>query len=195
VLKSNLFFLLFVICGAALCEIEHTISVFFASPAYQEAGIPLNWYGVLNLSLNLTGAIGGLLSARLAKRGNGRVVAVCWLLALASSAALSLTRSAGALILLLPMLRFAVQAYFPFEQLLKTQRTGGASRAVVLSAYNMVAGVVGIALGPILGAGTGIDLEHGFIIGFAIMLLAAIAALLLWRKMRNQLKIDSPESS
>ena len=64
VLWHNRLFLLFVICGSALCEVEHNITVFFTSPAYQAAGIAQNWYGALSLSLNLAGMAGGLLSAR-----------------------------------------------------------------------------------------------------------------------------------
>jgi len=173
VLKHNRRFLLVVVCGAMLCEVENTFTVFFASPAYQAAGISQNWYGGLNLSLNLIGMAGGLLSARLAKRGTGLAVAVCWLLALISAAALCLTQNMLALILFLPLLRLAAQTYIPCEQALKTKRTGKASRAVALSAYSMVTSLVGVSLGPLLGAGTGAALKYGFYIGACIIVLAA----------------------
>jgi hypothetical protein len=98
---------------------------------------------------------------------------VYWLLALVSLGALCLTQGAVALILMLPLLRFAAQGYLPFEQLLKIHRTCGASRAVVLSAYNMIASIIGITLGPLLGAGTGIATANGIFTGFVLILLSA----------------------
>ena len=64
VIRHNRFFLLFVICGAALYEVQNTFTVFFSSPAYEAAGIVQGWYGALNLSLNLIGLASSLLSAR-----------------------------------------------------------------------------------------------------------------------------------
>ena len=87
-----------------------------------------------------------------------------------------------ALVLLLPILRFAAQGYLPFEQLLKTQRTGGASRAVAISAYSMVASIVGIGLEPLLGMGADEAIRNGFITGFIVLLMASVVSLLVWRK-------------
>ena len=182
VLGQNRPFLLFVICGAVLYEVENTLTVFFSSPAYQGAGIAQSWYGVLNLSLNLVGMAGSLLSVRLAEKGAGRAVAACWLMALVSGAMLCFTQSALALIVLLPLLRLAAQGYRPCELVLKNQRTGGASRAVVLSAYSMAGSIVGITLWPLLGAGTGAALRYGFYTGFSLVLLAALITLTVWRR-------------
>jgi len=186
VLGYNKLFVLFVVCGAAFCEIENTFTVFFASPAYQAAGIAQSWYGILNLSLNLAGVAGGLLSAKLAGWGNGWAIVLCWLLAVVSAAMLCLNQSALALIIFLPLLRLAAQGYLPCEQLLKTQRTGSAGRAVTLSAYNMAASVVGISLGPLIGAGTIVALRYGFYTGIGLLLLAALIAAIAWRGMRKQ---------
>lgn len=186
VLKTNRPFLGFVVCGAALVEIEHTLTVFFASPAWAAAGIPEGWYGLLSLCLNLTGLAGGLASARLAKRlGLGRTAALAWALAVGSCGLLALRQSPAALLLCLPLLRFAAQSYMPCEQVFKNARTGGAGRAVALSAYNMAASLAGAALGPLLGAGTQAGLQKGFHTGACFALAAALAAALCYKRMQK----------
>ena len=184
VIRHNRPFLLFVVCGAALYEVQNTFTVFFSSPAYHAAGIALGWYGALNLSLNLMGLAASLLSVRLAKKGIGWAVAACWLAALASAAVLCFTQSALALIALLPLLRFAAQGYLPCEQVLKNQRIGGAGRAVVLSAYNIAASIIGVLLGPLLGIGTSMELRYGFFAGFGILVLSSSVVFIVWRKIQ-----------
>ena len=179
-------FLAFVLCGAVLTEVEHTFTVFFASPAWAAAGISEQWYGLLNLALNLTGLAAGLCSARLARRaGPGRAVALCWALALGCCCALALGAGAAALLLALPLLRLAAESYRPFEQVFKNARTGCAGRAVALSAYNMAASVTGAAVGPLLGAGTGEGLQKGFAMGVCLLAPAALAAGICYKRMQK----------
>ncbi len=186
VLLGNRPFLAFVLCGAVLTEVEHTFTVFFASPAWAAAGISEQWYGLLNLALNLTGLAAGLCSARLARRaGPGRAVALCWALALGCCCALALGAGAAALLLALPLLRLAAESYRPFEQVFKNARTGCAGRAVALSAYNMAASVTGAAVGPLLGAGTGEGLQKGFAMGVCLLVPAALAAGICYKRMQK----------
>lgn len=186
VLLGNRPFLAFVLCGAVLTEVEHTFTVFFASPAWAAAGIPEQWYGLLNLALNLTGLAAGLCSARLARRaGPGRAVALCWALALGCCCALALGAGAAVLLAALPLLRLAAESYRPFEQVFKNARTGCAGRAVALSAYNMAASVTGAAVGPLLGAGTGEGLQKGFAMGVCLLAPAALAAGICYKRMQK----------
>lgn len=189
VLGQNRAFLGFVLCGAVLTEAEHTFTVFFASPAWAAAGIPEQWYGLLNLILNLTGLAAGLGSARLARRmGAGRAVAVCWALALGCCCALAFGGGMAALLLALPLLRLAAESYRPCEQVFKNARTGAAGRAVALSAYNMAASITGAAVGPLLGAGTGEGLQRGFTAGVCLLAPAALVAALCYKRMQKGTK-------
>lgn len=184
-LLRNPLFLVLVFCGTVLFEAEHTINVFFASPAWAAVGISAQWYGLLNLSLTVCGVLAGLCSARLLRRfGTGRSLLTCWLVA--AVCALGAWRWFGvlALVVLLPLLRFATECYRPMEQLLKYQKSTGVGRAVGISAYNMVSGVAGLFVGPLLGAAQ--TEQNG--IGVAAVLLCGFGcvAAICWRRLAPQ---------
>lgn len=202
---------LFVMCGAVLCETEHTFTVFFGPAAWKEAAVPEIWYGLLNLFLCLAGAFGSLVSAGLSETGgrSGRPAAVFWGLALASSAGLCLAGGTAWCILFLAVLRFSAQGYIPWEETLKLRNTGERGRAAALSAYNMAASLAGAAAGPLIGAGaafgTGAGLSgngeaataagRGFLAGGMLLFFAALAAAVLWRRLRRGSKACQVESS
>ncbi|CBK77792.1 Major Facilitator Superfamily [[Clostridium] cf. saccharolyticum K10] len=191
----------FVMCGAVLCEAEHTFTVFFGPAVWKEAGVPESWYGILNLCLCLSGVSGSLASAGLSRvrEGGGFAAAVFWCLALASSAGLCLTGGTAWCIVFLAVLRFAAQGYVPWEETLKLRRTDARGRAAALSAYEMASSLAGAAAGPLIGAGALLETGLGtakrggaaaagdvFFAGGMILLAAALAAAFLWRKIRQE---------
>lgn len=183
-LRRSPSFLVFVFCGTVLFEAEHTINVFFASPAWAAVGIPARWYGVLNLCLTVCGVLAGVCSAWLLRRlGTGRCLLWCWLVACACAAGAWQLFGVLALVVLLPLLRFATECYRPAEQLLKYQKSMGVGRAVGISAYNMVSGLAGLLVGPVLGAAT--TQRQG--LGIAAVLLCGFGgiAALCWRRIRT----------
>lgn len=167
-----------------LKESIHTIVIFYSQLQYQRVGIPLKWYGILFLFIQLCTLCSGVNGYIIQKvKANhfavfvyGCTTLLCFLLIKVESAGLS--------ILILAVLSMMESFYLPLLNLFQNESIHFELRATMLSFYSMGMNVVGMPVLYLLGRSADDSLTNAYLLG-GCFCLAGMVLFIIWNKKQN----------
>ncbi len=178
---KNKSILLLLIGSSLLVETTHTLSVFYSQLQYMRVQIPVSYYGVIFMLLQLCSLICGTSGKMTKLIQPHRLGMSLYIISALACLGLIFTQSAIVSILLLALLCICESFYYPLLNTYENESVQTASRASMLSFYAMVMNFCSMATQSLFGGAAELSLNYAYLTG-AVFFISGFCLFRLWIK-------------
>lgn len=164
--------ILFLIASSLFVETTHTITIFYSQLQYVRAKIPVTYYGVIFMCLQLCGLFSGL-SGKLTRRlGQFQCIKILVVGGCGLCASLIFVKTPLLSIVILALLTLCESLYYPLLNTINNQHIQASSRASILSIYSMIMNLTSMMTQTLFGQAADVSLTSAYGLGMIFCILA-----------------------
>ena len=182
--RNNKTMIYVLMASVLLTETAHTLTIFYNQLQYERVNIPIAYYGIIFVGLQLLGTTSGLLGKLTEKYSKEKIASTLFLMGAVCSLGLYFSNDIVSTIVYLMILTCANVMYVPILSTIENENVKESNRATILSFYSLTMSIGSIIMSYVFG----VVVSHSLL---SVYLMSCICCLLgfvlfsLWKRGTN----------
>ena len=176
------------VASVLLTESTHMLSTFYNQLQYERVGIPVGWYGILYMFMQICALSTGMLEKMTERISKEKLTIIMTLIACVCSFTMIFVYSALFSVLIFAVLSVIETMYFAILNTLENDSIHNLPRATVLSVFSLVSNGVIFFVDTGFGAAADRSLNSAYILAGSLSLISLLL-FVKWLKVRNENQI------
>lgn len=172
--KKNKTILYVLMASVLLTETAHTLTIFYNQLQYERVNIPITYYGVIFIGLQLLGTTSGLLGKLTKKYSKEKIASTLFIIGALCSLGLYFSKDMFSTIIILMVLTCAEVMYMPILTTIENENVSSSNRATILSFYSLVMSIGSIVMSYLFGVVVSYSLLAAYLMSFVCCVLGCI---------------------
>ena len=179
--KSNKTMLYVLMASVLLTETAHTLTIFYNQLQYERVNVPIAYYGIIFVGLQLLGTTSGLLGKLTAKYSKEKIASTLFLAGAICSLGLYYSKDIVSTVVYLMILTCVEVMYMPILTTIENENVNESNRATILSCYSLTMSIGSIVMSYIFGIVVSHSLLSAYMMSFVAFVLGSLL-FYIWQK-------------